>query len=75
MQDFLGPRCKVLGEEMELSFEFAFSKLIVISSKLECITFSILGSYTGKDLRNAYCYTFVVLPALGVLSHVALVGY
>lgn len=48
---------------------------IVISSKLEWVTFSTLESYAGEDLRKAYCYTSVILPALEALSHVAPGGY
>lgn len=46
-----------------------------MSSKLECVTFSTLDSYTGEDVRNACCYTFVVLSALEAFLHLAQVGY
>lgn len=47
---------------------------VIISSKLEWVTFSTLDSYTGEDLKNAYCYTFVVLSAPEAFSHLAQVG-
>lgn len=46
-----------------------------MSSKLEWVTFSTLDSYTGEDVRNACCYTFVVLSALEAFLHLAQVGY